>query len=40
MKGGKLNLTSSELAEDGVEREADEAVELSGGTLNPSGEGN
>ena len=39
LNGGKLILTSSESAEDGVETETDEAVELSEGTLNRSGEG-
>jgi hypothetical protein len=40
VNGGKLILTSSESAEDGVETETDEAVELSEGTLNRSGEEN
>jgi hypothetical protein len=38
LNGGKLILTS-ESADDGVEIETDEAVELSEGTLNRSGEG-
>lgn len=40
LKGGRLILTSSESADDGVEIETDEAVELNEGTLNRSGEGN